>query len=118
MDLGQILAQERAKEERRGGESTCGGWLDDNPLSQSYPAHWLGEQEKWQLANTASPVCVSVCLCAVCVLGVCTIGNHEMGRERRWKSVGGPAGRERKSLAGFWKSPPSTDSAYISIVHF
>ena len=83
--------------------------VGDNPLSRAHSAHWLGEHQKWQLANSIptlhtflSPLFVHLSAQSVC--GVGTIGNHEMGTQSRtaWrKSVGGAAGRGRKSLAEF-----------------
>ena len=35
-----------------GLQCTWGVEAGDNPLSQAHSAHWLGEHEKWQLANS------------------------------------------------------------------
>ena len=43
---------------------TCGGEGGDNPLSQVHSAHWLGEQEKWQLANSIATLHASLCVFA------------------------------------------------------
>ena len=49
--------------------------VGDNPLSQAHSAHWLGEHEKWQLANSIptlhtflSPLSVYLCLHNLCVV--------------------------------------------------
>ena len=98
MDLGEILASERAKGEKRGVESTCGGWLDDNPLSQACPAHWLGEQEKWQLANTASPLCV-LCVSVCCVRAGCLYNWQSRDGQTEALEICGRAGWQGEEIS-------------------